>query len=348
MKTYNVKLRALTPIWTGDVDKNSSTLRETGILGSLRWWYEAIVRGYGAYACDPADKSCEFDYDAYNKTTKKEEKIEAGLKSVCPVCRLFGCTGWKRRFTLKVESQEDPVALRFTSGLNSNKRRLNKIFGNEDGTKKTIYGNFELSFTADQKDDLDRVLGLLYFVSKYAFLGAKPQYGFGIFDFVDDMAKKDAEEAWRKLKSGLNKCGGNKPQDDRCPNITDFFCLNVSNIYHKGQNQYPFIPIAFDIRYKDNSERGLRVTVEQKHGKEIAKDIFGSPIGRNGTGGMRSHVFVSHLYKDRKDYALRVVGFIPQMKKEKIATEKIIIKQLEKMFDISTSDISQIYGRELL
>ncbi|MBK9094822.1 MAG: type III-B CRISPR module RAMP protein Cmr1 [Anaerolineae bacterium] len=46
----NITIRTLTPLWTGGVDGAMDRIHETGILGSLRWWYEAIVRGLGECA----------------------------------------------------------------------------------------------------------------------------------------------------------------------------------------------------------------------------------------------------------------------------------------------------------
>jgi CRISPR-associated protein Cmr1 len=51
MKEYTVKIKPLTPLWTGDAERKPGTLRETGIIGSLRWWYEALIRGLGGTAC---------------------------------------------------------------------------------------------------------------------------------------------------------------------------------------------------------------------------------------------------------------------------------------------------------
>jgi CRISPR-associated protein Cmr1 len=43
-----VKFRTLTPIFTGDRFTNQShQLRETALLGSLRFWGQAITRGLG-------------------------------------------------------------------------------------------------------------------------------------------------------------------------------------------------------------------------------------------------------------------------------------------------------------
>ena len=48
-----ITLRTLTPLWTGGVDGTSDRLHATGIIGSLRWWYEAMVHGMGGYVSDP-------------------------------------------------------------------------------------------------------------------------------------------------------------------------------------------------------------------------------------------------------------------------------------------------------
>ncbi len=80
-KTY--RLRALTDLWTGDLNGKSDRLITTGLLGSIRWWFEVLVRGLGGNACDPSDTKCED-------------------RNHCVVCELFGCTGWARKFRFEV------------------------------------------------------------------------------------------------------------------------------------------------------------------------------------------------------------------------------------------------------
>ena len=83
------------PIWTGDAERKSRELRETGIIGSLRWWDEALIRGLGGSACDPTNTKCEG-------------------KNHCDACELFGCTGWARKFRLEVERKtNNEVILKF-------------------------------------------------------------------------------------------------------------------------------------------------------------------------------------------------------------------------------------------
>lgn len=90
--------KALTPIWTGDVDRKGARLITTGILGSVRWWFEVVVRGLNGSACDPT----------HHRDNKSEPCPAAHVKHAsdpghhCVVCELFGCTGWARKFRLQV------------------------------------------------------------------------------------------------------------------------------------------------------------------------------------------------------------------------------------------------------
>jgi len=92
MREFTVKIKSLTPLWTGGADRKNTTLRETGIIGSLRWWYEALIRGLGGTACDPTGTKCE-------------------RKNHCDVCELFGCTGWARKFRLEVKKIDSEITL---------------------------------------------------------------------------------------------------------------------------------------------------------------------------------------------------------------------------------------------
>ena len=80
-RTY--ELSAKTDLWTGDADREPNRLITTGLLGSIRWWFEVLVRGLKGNACDPTRKQCEG-------------------RNHCVVCELFGCTGWARKFRFEV------------------------------------------------------------------------------------------------------------------------------------------------------------------------------------------------------------------------------------------------------
>lgn len=75
-----------TDIWTGDAGQKGERLILTGLLGSIRWWFEVAVRGLGGCACNPTGEAPCPDKDGRH----------------CVVCELFGCTGWARKFRFAV------------------------------------------------------------------------------------------------------------------------------------------------------------------------------------------------------------------------------------------------------
>jgi len=96
LSTHSYKLEALTDVWTGDANtaqsKDARRLITTGLLGSVRWWFEVLVRGLGGAPCDPSanQKAC----------------ID---KDHCVVCELFGCTGWARKVRFDVREEGGAV-----------------------------------------------------------------------------------------------------------------------------------------------------------------------------------------------------------------------------------------------
>ncbi|GIV04340.1 MAG: hypothetical protein KatS3mg015_3170 [Fimbriimonadales bacterium] len=110
-------LRALTDIWTGDAQGKPDRMITTGLLGSIRWWFEIVVRGLGGSACDPTKKG--------NRCPVSDKKpTEPGHH--CVVCEFFGCTGWARKFRFEVLDQsgktkaaqikkDDVLQFRFTA-----------------------------------------------------------------------------------------------------------------------------------------------------------------------------------------------------------------------------------------
>ena len=93
-------LKALTPIWTGDAQRRGDRLKPTGLMGSLRWWFEVLVRGLGGAACDPTVPEVRCP-------DKGKKPGDRGHH--CVVCELFGCTGWARKFRLTVLGQDGQV-----------------------------------------------------------------------------------------------------------------------------------------------------------------------------------------------------------------------------------------------
>lgn len=87
------KFRAFNDIWTGDAKGKPDRTITTGLLGSIRWWFEVLVRGLGGSACDPTSD---------RKRCPNHRKRPTDPGHHCVVCELFGCTGWARKFRFEV------------------------------------------------------------------------------------------------------------------------------------------------------------------------------------------------------------------------------------------------------
>lgn len=282
-ETLTISIKILTPIWTGDVNGRCSEIKETGIIGSLRWWYEAIVRGLGGYVCDSLNESCEFDTKGYGNALRSGKSIEnalaVGLKEVCPVCRLFGCGGLKRQFQLyTMDAPTTP--LHFRTSVDMNKNWLRRIFGGESqdiDNLNVFYGELTFRFLLKGNDTdyiRSQLVMLFRFISEYGGLGAKLQHGFGEIEVL-----KIEPQIRDKLlvEDGLNELSRRIQKVETTANIPynlehfilleyvlsapslKPFMMQSSHIGKISKNQEDmYIPCAFDLRYKGKDKFGMR------------------------------------------------------------------------------------------
>ncbi|HXF70261.1 MAG TPA: type III-B CRISPR module RAMP protein Cmr1 [Thermoflexus sp.] len=289
MTAIQIVLRTLTPLWTGGVDQTCDRLHETGILGSLRWWYEAIVRGLGGYACDPTAESsearCSFDNKAYEKAktrTRKheEEAIREGLRTVCPVCYVFGCTGWARLFQLRaVEVPSTPLHFRTT--LSTNRGWLGRVFGGEQQRIDSVqvpYGDlrFQLATRRYNPEYAKNQFALvLRIAADYGGIGARMQHGFGQFVFPSELSDISLTDALDQLVTMIQSrtLRSDGPPVDTPFNLRNFVALfyripkaKLSDFTRsrahvgsavKATEEY-YLPCVFDLRYKGSGKWGMR------------------------------------------------------------------------------------------
>lgn len=108
------RLKALTDIWTGGVQGRPDYLHLSGIKGSLRWWYEALVRAFDSWACNPiGGGGCSLDWKSTDIDSNSHAKVK---KKMCPACYLFGCTGWSGKLILRITKVDSTV---FTERIKS-------------------------------------------------------------------------------------------------------------------------------------------------------------------------------------------------------------------------------------
>jgi len=301
-ESLEIQLRTLTPIWTGGVDGRVDRIHETGIIGSLRWWYEIIVRGLGGYVSNPvADASglsdkVQFDSKAYEEAKRDgettDEALKAGFKPLCLVTYLFGTTGWARLFQLQI--LDAPITpLHFVTSLSMNKGWLERIFGGESQSiigQTVPYGDVRLRLTPrgyDQEYAMKQVLLALYMAAEYGGIGARLQHGFGQVDV--NVTHRDEsfnlQNAMNALNARLIQWPGPKLLEvDPSPFNLRYF---VSHTYKIPRDRLPqchitvgtkptrkpnYIPCAFDLRYKGSGRLGMRRWLEEKMNWKSSND----------------------------------------------------------------------------
>lgn len=340
-----IKFKTLTPIWTGDADRKCTTIKDTSIIGSMRWWYEAIIRGMGGYACDPSNGGCEFDTKGYEKTLKDgksvEEAIEIGLKSVCPVCRLFGCTGWRRRFRIEVEDI-CPVELNFVTVEN-----LDKWLKKTLSSRITGFYSKKSKIKLISEDELakKKVLSLIKFMESEASLGAKSQNGFGIFELVSSVEVTNELRLNSELFNYIFVKVKLKCEDSDCL-LTSFAVKNIlrnrlkqlQECYLDTENIVQILENFQEVdsyrtkmrdlyldqinekkrelqKYKRGSNKYQKIEKEilKTHGealkynktsKILSRALFGSDLLSTR---WRSRIEISHVYKKEDEYYFRVI-----------------------------------------
>ena len=163
----SITLNTESPIWTGgDNTGVVDRLHETGVIGSLRWWFEILVRGVGGIVSNPTGGSpAKLRFDEYEHLSDEMKNDPEALKSsgLCDVSLIFGATNWKRRFRLEIQT-------------------LDSVSNFE---KKGCSGSLILNFTplTDNKMIFNPAVieGLIQFIADWGALGAKGKMGFGLF-----------------------------------------------------------------------------------------------------------------------------------------------------------------------
>jgi CRISPR-associated protein Cmr1 len=346
------KIKTLTPIWTGNINRECETLRETSLIGSLRWWFEAIVRGFGGYACDPTSENGRCKY-------------EGSDASICPVCQLFGCTGWSRRFRLEISNNNtEKIRKGIIVKVREDENHKGWFLGND--SSGGVLGEFSTKICGDFREYED-LIGLLLHISALWGFGAKTQDGFGICEFNGDY---DFDKAISQIKT--LKYNNSKDDNLILPNLEDFFFAeiiiegdieeNIKNalegkLYVKKRKNVPiniekflsYIPEEYKGKFYPTAPlirdwlRGLFRTKEfsddLRHFLLGFVSIKGDPtplckehlvhtVKENGKykcekcrkelnkneyfEKMGSRIFVSHIYKFDNTWRFKIWGYIPK------------------------------------
>jgi CRISPR-associated protein Cmr1 len=323
----------------------------------MRWWYEAIVRGLGGWACDPTKGGCIYE-------RKGGEGHQQAYERLCDACRLFGCTGWRRRFRLLSDIGSRPYGIKFCLATLDRPEKFNhwwlsKVFA--DVMKRPFLFTdvaLNIQLLPGASSEATALRGLLSLMAHYGAIGAKPQYGFGQFDWTEKLSPSESLEAIRKqVGASTHRPGSRRGKDYyTLRNFWHIHCVvpeteplirrfeEASIIGDKStfkRLRKKYLPVSFDLRYKlpGSRDMGLRQSYRLAHGKMAARKVFGTLKGDK----LGSRVFVSHLYKRKstdKHYNLNVWGFTsPNIGKE-------MSQQLLEMFP--GAECESVTGSQLL
>lgn len=281
-----IKLKTLTPLWTGDVNRECSKIKETGIIGSLRWWYEALVRGYGGYACDPISSNCDG-------------------KNHCDSCELFGCTGWGRKFRMEVidHSHFEPTTFgrievssrsyRDRQGRNRTPTWYFPNLGRE--------GNIGLEITPlrSNTEELNALKLTSKVMEEWGAMGARTHLGYGVFVWIKEDGQK-YELSSKETDIGLSYFEGIR--GNNTSNLPDLKYFFFSKLYLEKSftNERSRIIKSLELRYD------LRQLFRRD--KSLRYNIMGTVRGeRKG-----SKIHISRVYQVQNRDEMRIWGWIPR------------------------------------
>ncbi|WP_457753980.1 type III-B CRISPR module RAMP protein Cmr1 [Thermococcus sp.] len=203
-----ISLKTLTPLWSGNAKRECIKLREVSILGSLRWWFEVIVRGVNGHACDStSENKCEY---------------KGNIEKICHVCQLFGTTGWAKRFRIDIDGKFwEPYSGKLV--IMGQQRSWHYEPGLiSDSISIKLQPIFPLFIDPgdSNKEILDSIMGvLLRFISNWGMVGGKTAIGYGVVKAETNIRNSDFEI----FKSFLDVKKNSRANASGAPRLDEMF-----------------------------------------------------------------------------------------------------------------------------
>lgn len=303
--TITIHLKTLTPLWTGGATAGKvDRLRETGILGSMRWWFEVLVRGVGGFVSDPVgDGKGGLDLKLYNALSDEDKREPLKLREagLCDVSYLFGATNWKRRFRIEIiddrtehDRNVSSIALKDQryqkEHRNGNKKiKTPKWYFPERYQDKPRSGTFFLKIVPlDSTFDPNIIAGLIQFMADWAALGSRPQMGFGVVELLE--GRQDTRPLFDYLKKRVGV-----RSDPGCPSLRDCFFVKLRKKDKSKFNENVTFLIKYDLRQKF-TDKALR--------HNMMGSIHDDPK-------LASKIKISRDYPCNDITNIRILGWIP-------------------------------------
>jgi len=357
----NLAIQTCTPIWTGAVKTGRmDRIHETNIVGSLRWWYEAIVRGLGGKACNPTS-----DVPA--------DRCPQGDGSYCDVCRIFGATGLRRTFRLRMGSGtalfDDSIrSIPLPSGRIHQTRRGQRV-GGWYLMGESMMGHAVpleiIPISSDYREIHFRLV--LTLLARHAAIGAKVSNGYGV---VNIQKGSEPIQVTSEDLDDLPRAQIPQPRQHSLPDTRDFFFVKMrfeeptdnqdwwqkirgiaealagqvtdtdgqqANVYHTEDEKNEGLRVQASEHLQTIFRNGLlpMATAVRNYlrfhwlptlfssgrtPRRLEEYLFGRTGGKNN---IASKINVSHAYRlDNGQWELRVWGWIPCRSPEGISLNR--------------------------
>lgn len=332
-------IKTKTPIWTGGAKSISDTIYETGILGSLRWWYEVILRGLGRFACDPTE-------DENNRPYKRCPIEVNHAKKYCNACDLFGATGHQRQFKVNFirgelvfdqKAKEEFINIRPQQCQPPRQRGWYLGAGRIATDTHPIMAQFTPFAHPTETDNTLKVL--LSLLSRWAGIGARQQHGYGIFDITNRLDQtisisEDDLNNFLAKATAINADTRNTNHGTELPSFKNFFFAKVKldNLPANWENNLDGTPLDHTRDGEKNIDK-QRKNFNEWHGNHsssifapalknqlrfvvfdstivtanrgIQEELFGKS---NRSSKSAANVNVSHIYDENNHKEVRIWG----------------------------------------
>lgn len=319
----SLKVTARTPLWTGGVDKTSNSLQATGILGSIRWWTEAVIRGMdpGYYACDPLNER--------DRCPQNDQ--------YCHACKIFGATGSQRIFRFLGRGGEET----FQGGpLRIKPQGRNRGWFLGSGLSGELQFDF-IPLHPSFEEHL--ILVPILLASKWGAIGARSQHGYGVITLENPpiIDFRQFQAALKKVKASRTRTDGNRSHHPArtSPDLREFFfakiqfradspawwktCDGIKKREHYNGfvndsrmidwTEYGSVPIypALKnwVRFNNGGRQIWRLSTNNQDNNRVANFLFGM-IRRNERTAARINISCAYPV-GREKWEFRIWGWIP-------------------------------------
>lgn len=322
-KEINVDLQTITPLWTGDAWQENTKIRPSSLMGSLRFWFSVYWKSVKNGKTESlnnndvvADSLKELENPKVNHTLNQilkshlrnnndnksfDEMIDQSLEELglSVPSRLFGCTGWKSRIAIKIDSYEE-IKVKFNE--------LDFIFPFNDSTKFNTEFWIKQNLFQNKNSEIILFKNIKMMIRTTEYWWEKYLYDF--FDFYKDKLILIGGKLSFSFGFVNIKVEGDKKEDKR--NITDYNNIiriqKIEKIKYNGQKEV----LGYNFKY----------FLRKSEDKNFRKTFFGEQK-------IASRIYVSNLLKEDNNSVYLINFNNPFDDNEALVEEKIFNKYKE-------------------